>query len=220
MTLVLTLHSSGQGGGLKRLGIVIGLMGLLMLSCGLSRPAPAATEPATEKVEPTPTPLPERVTLQEAWELAGPTVREWAIDARMSEEFACQGVLTPDGRCNRWYGVLVSAAQDKVAELEVVPDRVVSISPVSAPLGRYLDNALDPDGIVDSPQAAQQAWAWLEAQELKREDTRLRWMGLRANPGVAGECGVSPAYVTLFWPQGRLCLDPYSGQITSNSFGR
>jgi len=188
----------------------------LTLACRLTVAPVATSIPAA----PTPTPLPEGATLQEAWTLAGPTVREWAADARMSEAFTCQGVLTSDGRCNQWGGTLVSATHKKVAELVVAPDRVVSISPVSAPVGRYLDNVFDSDGMIDSSQAAQQAWAWLEAQRLKREDTRLRGLALRANPGVAGECGVSPAYVTLFWPQGQLCLDPYSGQITSNSYGR
>jgi hypothetical protein len=55
---------------------------------------------------------------------------------------------------------------------------------------------------------------------LKRKDTRLRGLALPANPGVAGACGVSPVYVTLFWPQGQLCLDPHSDQVTSNSYGR
>lgn len=193
-------------------------------ACRLTGTPATASMPAAPPAGvavPTSTPLPEGITLLEAWQLAGPTVQEWATDAQMSEEFACQGVLTTDGHCNRWYGVLVSARQNKVAELVVVPDRVVSISPVNAPIGRYLDNAFDSDGIIDSSQAAQQAWAWLEAQELKREDTRLRGLALRASPGVAQECGVSPAYYVSFSsPQWRLCLDPHSGQVTGNTYGR
>jgi hypothetical protein len=209
----------------KRLGIVIGLMGLLLLSCGLFRPETpgtrAATEPNAEKVELIPTPLPEGMTIQEAWELAGPTVREWATDAQMSEEFACQGVLMPDGRCNEWYGVLVSAAQNKAAELVVTPNRAVSVSPVTAPPERYLDNSFSPAGMLDSPQAAQCAWVWLEVQGLKREDTRLRGLALRANPGMARECGVSPAYqVSFSSPQGQVCVDSRDGRVVANTYGR
>lgn len=186
------------------------------LACRLTgAPAPASM-PAAPPAE-----VPEGITLQEAWQLAGPTVQEWATDAQMSEEFACQGVLTPDGRCNRWYGVLVSATQNKVAELVVVPDRVVRLSPATAPVGRYLDAAFSLEGMRDSSQAARGAWTWLEAQGLRKEGTRLRGLALRASPGVTQECGVSPAYYVSFSsPQGRLCLDPYGGQVTGNTYGR
>lgn len=203
----------------KLFGLVVILVISGALACWLgSEPVQTFTP-----VAPLPTPLPETegATLREAWQLAGPTVQAWATDAQMSQEFVCQGVLTPDGYCNQWYGVLASAAHEKVAELVIAPDRAVSISPVNTPIGRYLDNAFDSDGIIDSSQAAQQAWAWLEAQELKREDTRLRGLALRVNPGIAAECGRSPAYdISFFSPQGHLCLDPYSGQILSNSYGR
>jgi hypothetical protein len=205
-----------------RRGILLLVISCLLLACGLL--SPATENPSTPTSAPitelTATPV-DGASLLEAWQVAGPAIEPWADDAQMSEECACQGVLTPEGRCNEWYAVLVSAKQGKVAELVVAPGRAASVSPVSAPLERYREAAFSPDGVLDSPEAVRAAWDWLRAKNLQERDTRLSGLALRSGPGAANLCGISPAYqVTFTAPQGSVCLDPATARVVANTYGR
>ncbi len=188
------------------------------LACRIFQ-SPAATPTRAPASTPTASSA-EGMTLQGAWQLASPQVRAWAADAQLSEEWTCSGALSPDGHCNFWRGVLVSAAQQAAAELEV-KDGQVTVIPGVAPAKRYLEAAFSPEGMLDSPEIAQRAWQWLEANGLKESDTELRGVALRSSPATEKECKVSPAYyVQLAAPQGRLCLDPRDGRVTSNTYAR
>jgi hypothetical protein len=191
---------------------------LFGLGCRIFQ-SPATTPTRAPASSPTPPPA-EGMTLQEAWQLASPQVRAWAADAQLSEEWTCNGALSPDGRCNFWRGVLVSAAQQAAAELEV-KDGQAAVIPGVSPAKRYLEAAFSPEGMLDSPEIAQLAWKWLETNGLKGDDTDLRGVALRSSPATEKECGTSPAYyVLLATPQGQLCLDPHDGRITSNTYGK
>jgi hypothetical protein len=205
-----------------RRGILLLVVSCLLPACG--RLSPATESPPTlthaSITEPTATPV-DGASLLEAWQVAGPAIEPWADDAQMSEEFVCQGVLTPEGRCNQWYGVLVSAKRGKVAELMVAPGQAASLSPVSAPLERYREAAFSPDGVLDSPEAVRAAWNWLRAKNLQERDTRLTGLALRAGLGAANLCGISPAYqVTFTAPQGSVCIDPATARVVANTYGR
>jgi hypothetical protein len=206
-----------------RRGILLFLaISCLLLACGLLSPATESPPTLTHAsiTEPTTTPV-DGASLLEAWQVALAVIEPWADDAQMSEEFACQGVLTSEGRCNEWYAVLVSAKQGKVAELVVAPGRAASVSPVSAPLERYREAAFSPDGMLDSPEAVRAAWDWLGAKNLQERDTRLTGLALRAGLGAANLCGISPAYqVTFTAPQGSVCLDPATARVVANTYGR
>jgi hypothetical protein len=204
---------------LKTRALTWGALVLLVfgLACRIFQ-SPAATPthvPATKPAAPA-----AGLTLQEAWQLAGSQARAWAADAQLSEEWTCSGALSADGRCNFWRGVLVSAAQQAAAELEVKDGRATVI-PGGAPAKRYLAAAFSPEGMLDSPEIAQRAWQWLETNGLKQSDTDLRGVALRSSPATEKECKVSPAYyVQLATPQGRLCFDPRDGRVTSNTYGK
>ena len=188
------------------------------LACRIFQ-SPATTPTRTPAATPTP-PSAEGMTLQEAWQLASPQAKGWAADAQLSEEWMCNGALTPDGRCNFWRGVLVSAAQQAAAELEV-KDGQATVIPGVAPAKRYLEAAFSPEGMLDSPEIAQRAWQWLETNGLKESDAELCGVALRSSPATEKECKVSPAYyVQLATPQGRLCFDPNDGRVTSNTYGK
>jgi hypothetical protein len=207
---------------MKRLTVILGFACLLLLSCRQTAPAPESpsTPTPTPITEPTATPV-DGASLLEAWQVARPVIEPWADDAQMSEEFACQVVLAPEGRCNEWYGVLVSAKQGKVAELVVAPGRAASVSPINAPLERYREAAFSPDGMLDSPEAVRAAWGWLGTKKLTERDTRLRGLALRSGPGAANLCGISPAYqVTFTAPQGSVCIDPATTRVVANTYGK
>jgi hypothetical protein len=214
----MTVHK--QNRALKTRAFTWAALALLLFGLACRIFQSPATTPARAPAS-TPTALSaEGMTLQEAWQLASSQARAWAADAQLSEEWTCNGALTPDGRCNFWRGVLVSAAQQAAAELEVKDGRATVI-PGVAPAKRYLEAAFSPEGMLDSPEITQRAWQWLEANGLKESDAELRGVALRSSPATEKECKVSPAYyVQLAAPQGRLCFDPRDGRVTSNTYAR
>ena len=167
------------------------------------------------------------LTMHEAWTMAEPEVRAWASDAVLGEVWECGG-LSSEGRCREWSGFLGSSAEQKTAGLRVhYDDRGVDIrgSDITVPavLARAVDTAFDPVVLPDSPAAIEMATVWLESEGLLQEDTRLDSLVLRADHNNVRNCGVSGgvAYVLSFRnPQGLLCLDPYTGEVSYDDFRR
>ncbi len=86
---------------------------------------------------------------------------------------------------------------------------------------QYKSSAFPPEGIIDSPQAVQTAWDWLERQGLKQAGSRVDGLALFAGPLYAQTCGEAPAWQIVFKvPSGHLCLDAYSGQVIFNNYGK
>lgn len=200
---------------------------LFILACRLGTSAQETT-PVAEKVDlnvgsqPTPDPS-AGLTLVEAWQAAEPQVRAWAADAQPSASWSCIGQLTETGRCNHWEGPMASVAKTDVAQIIITGAEKVDVRPSnSAMAGRpAISAAFSAEGIVDSPQVVQMAWHWLEEKELRQAKSRLRGLALAAGPTFAQGCGEKPHYQVGFdRPQGSICLDAYSGQVISNSFGK
>lgn len=198
-----------------------------LLACRLGAPAQETT-PAGERVElpagsqSTPTP-PSGLTLRQAWQVAEPQVRAWAVDAQPSQSWRCLGRLSEAGICNHWEGTMASAAQTDVAQVITTDATKVEVRPShSAQAGRpALEAAFSPEGIIDSPQILQTAWTWLEEQGLKETNSQVRNLALAAGPAQAQGCGETPHYSVAFdRPGGWLCLDAYTGQVTANTFGK
>jgi hypothetical protein len=157
--------------------------------------------------------------MKEAWLKSKPEVRAWAADAQVGVNWECQGALTEDGYCNHWRGRVGSASRQEMGELRVTKGEV-KFRPLDTHkniVEEVLAAPFDPEEFLDSPAVVQRALAWLAAEGLIEERTRIEGISLRSHLNELEACGLSsgPA-IYMLWtdnPSGRLCLDPYSGSV-------
>ncbi len=203
------------------------LLIIFLQCCPFLQTSPSSVSVPAEATKQRPRPTPtsyESLTMKEAWKLAEPEVKAWAPDARMGMVLKCEGVMDNNGRCNHWYGNLGSASQQEMAQLDI-QGKGVTFEPVDGAMpvmvNPILDNAFDVEPLLDTPEAIERAMAWLEAEGLRQDRTRVRVLSLKSTSGALEACQVSsaPIYrISFFYPDGQLCLDPYDGRITYTNF--
>jgi hypothetical protein len=204
---------------------LIALAGVL-LACNLTSavmPTADAREAASStrviKQLPTATPV-GGLTILEAWQRAKPQAQAWAPDARLGVKWFCQGVLTQEGRCNGWSGLVGSASHQAVAELDVIRDGEVEFEPIvthPSVVEEVLVAPFTPEEFLDSPAIMQRARAWLAAEGLHEEKTYIKGLALKSHRDSLEYCQLSSATAVYILetrrPSGKLCLDPYSGSV-------
>lgn len=192
---------------------------LFILGCGLSAPATRPPQPTQTSAIEQPV---QGLTAQEAWLAAKSEVSRWAADAALSEEWVCQGVVFADGRCSKWYGLIGSATLQQAASLQV-KETQVSLRATAA-LGRALDEPFSLNGVLDSPEVVQRATLWLASHGLKSDKTKVRGLAVRSDSNALRNCNSGSVSLTynldIYHPEGRLCVDPFNGQVTYNSYGK
>ncbi|GIK36973.1 MAG: hypothetical protein BroJett011_08060 [Chloroflexota bacterium] len=196
---------------------------VLGLACRILEPGakPQATVFINRLPTITPTPV-KAFSIQEAWQQAQPELTKWAVDAKPGDEWTCQGVVTPEGLCTKWYGLVGTASQQKAASLKIEGSEI-QLSDTAA-IGRAIDNSFSMSDLVDSPIVVQQAMQWLEKQGLRETNTKIRSLALLSNANALKNCGnvALPAVyqVGVHNPQGRVCLDPTNGQVVFSTVMR
>lgn len=205
----------------KRPSLILTILTIVLLACRLlgSKAIPIQEVHSQQPVLPTATPVSPGMTVQEAWEKARPEILKWAADASPSDELICEGRLTQDGRCTEWYGLVGSTSKQEAVSVKIEPDQVELKS--TAAVGRALTAPFTLEGLKDSSAIAQQAMAWLEEQGLKESKTELRNMALFASANALRNCGNASGpvvyQVSVAHPDGRICLEPFKGQVTYSS---
>ncbi len=197
--------------------VALGLLACSLLSRATPPAPPATVEIIRRNSEPTPTPL-TALSLHEAWAIAWPELEPWAKDARPTQKWTC-AYISESGACRGWQGLAASAELNQVAEI-LMKGTQVEVRPSNVPaLGKpAVEASFSREGVVDSPQAVQMGWAWLESQGLRTEQTLLRSLILRSGPGHP-DCGPGPNYGLSFdAPPGQVCLDAYSGAVIHSSY--
>jgi hypothetical protein len=215
---------------MKNVTISLVILAGLLLACKLTSVMPAAdaeeaAAPATRVIKRLPTATPAGgLTIQEAWQRAKPEAQAWAPDARLGVKWLCQGVLTEDGRCNGWSGLVGSTSRQEVAELDVTGNGEVEFEPIvthPTVVEEVLVAPFTPEEFLDSPAIMQRARAWLAAEGLHEEKTRIEGLALKSHRDDLEYCELSSATAVYILqirrPSGRLCLDPYSGSVIFNN---